>query len=145
MTDTRWTDDLSVGVALIDDQHRMMIDRLNELRRAVETHEGPNKIANTLTFLIEYADLHFSTEEKHMGETGYPGLQDQVSQHGEFKKTLADLEQDYREEGPTHELAQSIDTLLLNWLIKHIRGTDQRFGDFLRENNITITGDDDTQ
>ena len=41
MREVEWTDDLSVGIQLIDDQHKMLIERLNNLATAVERHHGP--------------------------------------------------------------------------------------------------------
>lgn len=37
------------------------------------------------------------------------------------------------DDGPTDELAKSINVFLLNWLITHIKGTDQRLGTYLNE------------
>jgi hemerythrin len=139
MKEVAWTDDLSVGIELIDEQHRMLIQHLNDLTRALDAHEGPTKIAATLNFLIEYADFHFSTEEKHMAANHYPGLTEQQHEHEAFKKVLNDLEVDFKEEGATPDLANAIDVLLINWLIKHIQGVDMKFGTFLQENGITIT------
>jgi hemerythrin len=132
MKKIEWTDDLSVGVNVIDDQHKQLIQHLNNLSKAVEQHQGPSQIGATLGFLIDYTDFHFSAEEKQMEESNYPGLENQKVLHAQFKKTLADLEQDLREEGATHELAGLIDTLLVNWLIKHICSVDVEFGDFLK-------------
>jgi hemerythrin-like metal-binding protein len=138
MQEVQWTDDLSVGVELIDEQHKMLINRLNSLTRALESQQGPTEIAATLNFLIEYTHFHFSTEEKHMAANSYPGLEQHRRKHGEFKATLGSLEEDFREEGATPMLADSIDTLLVNWLIKHIRGVDVEFGAFLKKNGIVI-------
>lgn len=65
MEKIRWSDNLSVGVELIDEQHKMLIQRLNDMTSAIEESKGPNEIARTLNFLIEYTDFHFSAEEKH--------------------------------------------------------------------------------
>ena len=140
MTQLKWTDKLSIGVDLIDEQHRMLIQRLNDMSSAIEFNKGPNEIARTLSFLIDYTDFHFSEEEKHMKEQGYPGLEEHMKNHEEFKNTLADLENDYQEDGATNLLAHSIDTFLINWLINHISGVDVQFGDFLREKGVTLSG-----
>ena len=141
MTTLKWSDKLSVGVDLIDEQHKMLIQRLNDISTAVEFNKGPNEIARTLSFLIDYTDFHFSEEEKHMKDQGYPGLDDHLTKHAEFKTTLANLEQDYKEDGATHLLAHSIDTFLINWLVNHISGVDVKFGEFLREKGVTLSGD----
>jgi hemerythrin len=139
MQEVEWTDDLSVGIQLIDDQHKMLIERLNNLATAVEQHHGPEKIATTLQFLIDYTDFHFSAEEHHMAAQQYPGLDLQKTRHTEFKDTLSNLEADFREEGATHELAESIDTLLGNWLLKHIRTVDVEFGQFVKVKGVVLT------
>lgn len=138
----QWTDDLSVGVDLIDEQHKMLVKRLNDLHAAVAAHQGQNAISSTLGFLIEYAHFHFETEEKYMAESNYPGMEHHQGEHGEYKKTLASLEQDFKEDGATHELAERIDTLLVNWFIDHILAVDMQFSHFLQENNIVLTGNE---
>lgn len=140
MSQLKWTDKLSVGVDLIDEQHKMLIRRLNDMSSAIEFNKGPNEITRTLSFLIDYTDFHFSEEERHMKEQGYPGLDDHIAKHEEFKATLADLEGDYEEDGATHLLAHSIDTFLINWLVNHISGVDVKFGNFLKEKGVTLTG-----
>lgn len=139
MKAVEWTDDLSVGVEVIDEQHKMLIQHLNNLTNAIEQHHGPDKIGATLGFLIDYTECHFSSEEGYMATHGYPELGAHRVQHGQFKTTLSNLEEDFQEEGPTHDLADSIDTLLVNWLINHIRGVDVKFGDFLESNGIVLT------
>lgn len=139
MKQVEWTNDLSVGSELIDEQHKMLIKCLNDFREAVKHHEGPYKIGSALNFLIEYTDFHFSAEEKHMDVSGYPGLDSHRLKHDEYKSTLGNLEQDFKEEGATHELADSIDTLLVNWLLNHIREVDTEFGTFLRGKGTALT------
>ena len=138
MPKIQWSDDLSVGIDLIDQQHQMLIERINDVSAAVEAHHGVEKIAKTLDFLVEYTRFHFSTEEQHMKTHGYPGLEDHHAKHKELKSTLADMERDFREEGATHGLADSLNTLLGNWLIKHIKGVDLPFGTFLREKGVAL-------
>jgi hemerythrin len=48
--------------------------------------------------------------------------------------------QDFEEEGPTQILADAINTFLGNWLIMHIQQVDQKFGAFVKEKGIVITG-----
>jgi hemerythrin len=141
MKEVEWTDDLSIGVEVIDEQHKTLIQHLNNLTRAIEQHLGPEKIGATLGFLIDYTDSHFSSEERHMATHDYHGLGDHKLLHEAFKTTLSNLEEDFREEGPTHELADSIDTLLVNWLLKHICGVDVKFGDFLNSNDIVLANE----
>ncbi len=137
MAKIEWDDSLSVGVGLIDEQHKRLIQKLSDLSDAIDEGHEFNKIIKTLDFMIDYTDFHFSTEEKHMAEHDYPGLDDQKNQHAQFKVTLNHILEDFKEEGPTRALATSINVFLLNWLINHIKGTDLKLGKFFAEKGLT--------
>jgi hemerythrin len=141
MAKVEWNDRLSVGVDLIDEQHKMLLKRLNDFSEAVDSRQGSGEIVRTLEFLVDYTDFHFGTEERHMGAIQYPGLDHHVVKHNEFKATLKNLGEDFEEEGATTALADSINTLLINWLIKHIEAVDQEFGTFLKEKGVTLEGE----
>lgn len=133
MTEIEWNDGLSVGIKLIDEQHKMLIQRIRDLSDAVDQARGLEKILQTLDFMIDYTEFHFSTEEKHMKRLGYPAYDVHMKQHEEFNSTLDRLVEDFEEEGATDALSTSINTFLINWLIKHIKSIDKKFGEFLQE------------
>jgi len=139
MNELKWTDDLSVGVELIDDQHKQLIEHINNLEKAVEQQQGPMEVSDTLSFLTDYTDFHFSMEERNMAAHGYPAFEAHKAKHDEFKAILGKMESEFRDDGPTPILAESIDTLLVNWLLKHIRIVDVEFGAFLKSNGIAIS------
>ncbi len=132
----QWTPDLSVGVDLIDRQHREWISRFNDLEEAVGSLQGPDRIAETLGFLIDYTGFHFDTEERHMEACDYPDLPGHRARHAELRSTLSGLVTDFEEDGATHSLAEAIDTFLGNWLVDHIRSVDARLGDYMRERGL---------
>jgi hemerythrin len=138
MKKMEWDDSLSVGITLIDDQHKMLIQKLNDMACAIDDDKGASNVMNTLNFMIEYTEFHFLTEEKNMSKFNYPGLDAHKKSHGEFTTVLNDLLQDFDEEGGTEALAKSIDTFLVNWLMSHIKGTDVEFGKFLKENDFQM-------
>ncbi len=131
MSSIEWDDSLSIGIRQIDDQHKMLIQKLSDLSDAFRFGHEQDKILKTLDFMIEYTDFHFTAEEKTMAEHDYPGLEYQKSQHEEFKITLNHILEDFKEEGPTPALATSINVFLHNWLIDHIKGVDLKLGEFL--------------
>lgn len=133
MDKIEWNNNLSVGIATIDEQHKMLIQRLQDVSEAIESNLGEGTIAHTLDFLVDYTDFHFTEEEKQMTEHNYPGLALQQEQHKEFKKSLERLEQDFEEDNATKELANHIRTFLFNWLATHIREVDMEFGKFIKD------------
>ena len=133
MSKIEWDESLSIGVDLIDEQHKMLLQRLNDLSKAIEETHGEGGIVQTLDFLIDYTDFHFSDEEKCMDEHDYPGLENQKKQHEEFRVALKHMVEDYEYEGVTRALTTSVNVFLHNWLINHIKGVDHKLGEFLRE------------
>lgn len=133
MTEIKWDDSLSVGIDLIDEQHKMLIQKIQDLSEAVSAARGLEKILQTLEFMIDYTEFHFGTEEKHMTELGYPGTEEHKQRHKEFVSTLNHMVEDFEEDGATEALSTSINTFLINWLIKHIKLIDCKFGEFLQE------------
>ena len=133
MNKFEWDGSLSIGVDLIDEQHKMLIEKLGDLSEALRKSVEHNEILKTLEFMMDYTDFHFTAEEKTMADHDYPGLEFQQQQHAEFKVTLNNILEDFKEEGPTKSLATSVNVFLLNWLIDHIKGVDLKLGEFLSE------------
>jgi len=128
-----WDDSFSVGINLIDEQHKMLIERTNAISEAVEMTRGLEKILQTLSFMIEYTEFHFSAEEKVMKENNYPKFDQHHKLHEDFKDRLNLMVQDFEEEGATTQLSEEITSYLTNWLVNHIKGIDTELGKILQE------------
>lgn len=131
MKTLEWDDTLSIGVDMIDAQHQTWIERFNKVVDAVRERRGASEISKTLGFLVDYTEEHFGTEEARMAETVYPEAEEHLDRHNDIRLTLSGLVEDFREDGPTEELAGDVETFLGNWLIKHIREVDMKLGAFL--------------
>ena len=140
MATMQWEAALSVGVDLIDEQHKKWIGGLNDVATAVEARRGPTEVSRALEFLVDYTQSHFSTEEKLMVESSYPGLDEHRAKHAELRETLQELVKDFDEEGANAKLADAVRSFLSNWLVKHIRDVDTRLGAFVRQKGLTPRG-----
>lgn len=134
-----WDESLSVGVDIIDRQHQTWIARYNSVVDAIGSAGATAPVVSTLDFLLEYTGYHFATEEAVMREAGYPELEDHRAAHAALREAVANLGEDFEEEGSTTALGEAVETLLGTWLIQHIRNTDQRFGAYVRERGIVVT------
>ncbi len=141
MAKMQWDATLSVGVELIDEQHKMWIGRLADLSKVIKAPQVASETVRALEFLIEYTKFHFSTEEELMDKHAYPGVDEHKQKHEDLRATLAGLEQDFREDGLTPALTDAVNNVLLNWLVNHIKTVDVAFGAFLKEKGIVITGE----
>ena len=134
-----WDSSLSVDIKLIDQQHKEWIRHFNRVIDSIELNESASQIGKTLHFLVDYTEIHFSTEEKNMLKSKYANMKEHIKQHDELRNTLNNLIREFRDEGPTNLLINSIETLLNNWLIKHIQETDKKFIDFIQKNKFEIS------
>jgi hemerythrin len=138
MEKMRWQNNLSIGIELIDNQHKRWIEHYNDVVESLTSQESREQLSKTLGFLIDYTEGHFLLEEKHMSSNRYPGFPEHKAKHDELRSTLAALVREFEEEGATIQLSKAIDTFLGNWLIKHIHEVDTKFGVFVRENKIAL-------
>jgi hemerythrin len=130
----KWSEDLSVGVELIDEQHREMFDRINRLLRAIGEIGGAEQVTATADFLQEYVARHFAAEEEQMALHEYPGLTKHKEHHEYFRGRVDALRQKLVEQGPDEKLLVEAQELLVNWLRDHILQVDMAMGRFLKEN-----------
>ena len=131
-----WTEDLAVGITKIDEQHRELFKRINNLLLAIREHRCKAEIDETIRFLDDYARFHFSEEEKRMEEAGYGGLQEHKLQHAVYLKNISELKQQSslpRESGMSYELSVTATQMVVDWIVVHIMKTDKLFGAYIRK------------
>jgi hemerythrin-like metal-binding protein len=114
----QWSDDLSVGIDVIDEHHRYLFDLTNDLFEVVSRKLGSREVARVLKALDQYARIHFRAEERMMAHHGYAGLDRQHHQHHRFEEKL----REFQEELHDTPLTAQFDVLiyLRGWLVQHI-------------------------
>ena len=124
-----WNDNLSVNVRVIDEQHRELVRLINRLHDAMTQGQGQRVLGETVAGLIDYAQIHFRTEEGFFDASDYPGSVAHKKKHEEFVEKVTDFKQGF-DEG---RLMLSLDVMdfLAEWLVKHIQGTDKTYVPFL--------------
>ncbi|HPN84791.1 MAG TPA: bacteriohemerythrin [Victivallales bacterium] len=127
----KWDDTLSVGLEMIDEEHKTLISKINDVSEAISKGMGEAQVAQTIEFLRDYSKKHFSAEENIMETKKYPLTADHKAKHAEFISTIDEIEKDFTEDGATKQLAEAINNLLANWLKKHIRETDTKLARYI--------------
>lgn len=117
-----WDDSLSVGIDAIDEQHRYLIDLINDLFEVVSNKRDSGVVARLIKATITYAKVHFRAEEEMMQHYGYGEMHRHVQQHHAFEAKAFE----FYEELHVNPLAVQFDALryLRDWLIHHIRVED---------------------
>jgi hemerythrin-like metal-binding protein len=129
-----WTDDLDTGVAKIDEQHRILVNSINDANTRLAANSNAEILDQISRDLLSYALYHFETEEDLMQEFGYAennpdDLEAHLRQHREFSAKVVEV----REGIKAGKLISRDDllTFLNGWLINHILKSDKRLGAFI--------------
>ncbi|MGI6622904.1 MAG: hemerythrin family protein [Clostridiaceae bacterium] len=127
-----WTSRLSVGVDLIDEQHKIWFEKANELFEAGRQRRAKEYIITMFDFLDDYTKQHFRDEEAYMEKIRYPEIDAQKKAHASFIENLAKLKQDYNESGGNIMLIVNANKMIINWLTKHISNMDVKIGEYAK-------------
>ncbi len=129
-----WKDEYRVGVKQVDQQHRKLVNLVDELYEAMKMGKGSEGARRVLRGLVDYTKTHFRTEEEFMKTHSYPGLLAHKREHEDLAKQAEELL--YQVE--TGKLSVPIETgkFLKEWLSTHILGTDKKLGIYLMGKGI---------
>lgn len=126
-----WVPDYELGIAEIDDDHRLMVGLINELYEAIRQERGFEVMNRIMDRLLDYAPRHFQTEESLMDENGFPQAEDHKQEHRRFATIIEEMERRRREsQAPA---ALELIMFLSDWLRNHVAGHDRELGIFLAE------------
>jgi|GEM_PF-735349 len=128
-----WTEDLAVSNEEIDSQHQELFRRINAFMEACRRGEREKAIGETMSFLSEYVDFHFGTEERYMQEYSFKGYEKHKEQHDYFKGNVAKLMEDIKEKGVGPDTVIAANSIVVDWLIKHIKTFDPKLASFLKD------------
>lgn len=131
-----WNENYSVGVKEIDQQHQQMIGIINRLYEMVENKNFNDAVvSDILTELVEYADYHFSTEEKYFREFDYPKTESHVEMHNDYRARAGEMKEDY-EAGKKNEVLLDLGNFLNGWWTWHINNTDKEYTECFHQHGL---------
>ena len=120
----QWSDALSVGNSLIDQDHKELVNLVNELHQAVQDGKSSETLGRILQALFTYTQEHFQREELLMEHINYVDKEAHLDQHKKLIDQVVVL-QDAFDRGRV-EVANNTAELLRYWLTHHIMRTDKK-------------------
>lgn len=127
-----WSDAYSVGVYELNDQHMRLVGTINrmiDLASLMKPDEAAIKSAylKVLDDMVQYANVHFGTEERYMQSIGFPAFDDHVEEHKQFFKKTTELKQ----KAAAGEFdIPGTSAYLQAWLTGHILHSDMAYRKF---------------
>src|ERR1035438_7620239 len=122
----RWTHRLSVGVAILDDDHKRLIGIINQLHYGITAGHKRDILQAILGQLVNYTRVHFSREEDLFEQCNYPCALEHMLEHAGFIGRIAELHARLKSE-PADLLNKELMNLLKKWLITHIQVSDKKY------------------
>jgi hemerythrin-like metal-binding protein len=126
-----WNTAMTTGVLDIDDQHRELINKFNELVEAEASGADRKKIGSILDFLQHYAEWHFGTEEKIMDQYQCHIAEKNKKAHDEYRLSFGKLYEQWQNVTGL-DTAVLHDTIveLARWIVNHILTVDNQLHEY---------------
>ncbi len=122
-----WSSSYSVGIKMLDDDHRILISMINKLHQAMIAGQSRSMIAPLIQELKDYTVHHFHNEESHLKKINSPDFEEQRQQHAVFAKRIDEFSTDM--ENGNILLAMKIMPFLNDWLLRHIMSIDMNYSE----------------
>jgi hemerythrin len=129
-----WKDDYSVKVRTIDQQHKKLIELLNQLYDAMRAQKGKEVLGQVLNELVTYTNTHFTFEEGLMQKHSYPAFESHKLQHQMLVKKVLEFQKEFSAGRATGTI--DVMNFLKDWLNDHILGTDRQYASFFETKGV---------
>lgn len=122
-----WTANFETGIELIDEQHKKLVDILNQLAAHLANRSDAIRLNEIFDELADYADYHFKSEEKIWAEYFHEDewYINHEHTHGSFIDEVIALKNN-TDNAPMDDVVYGVVTFLSKWLAYHILDTDKR-------------------
>jgi hemerythrin len=128
----KWSDTYSTGINLIDEQHKGLIDLINDLFNHVTGNKAEERdyFQEVIEQAVQYVKFHFATEEKYMTSIGFPGFAEHKKAHEQFVLTVITTIKDFKEGNKL--TLENFANFLQDWVLSHIAKMDMQYSKFDR-------------
>ncbi len=125
-----WADDMVIDGGPIDQDHRVLVDLVNELHSATVRGAGREIVGAILNRCIVTTREHLTREEEYMERMGFPHQVEHKAGNDSFMEKLYDLQR--KQEAGSITVAAQLSSTLRDWLSLHIRRNDKELRKFER-------------
>ncbi len=120
----QWKPEYSVGVESMDDEHREMINLINDTYDKLESDPDADQIEQCLGDIFSTISMHFALEERLMRKNNYAEYQAHKNDHEELLDQIRDLMDDFAAD--TSSGAVKLEQSLSDWFAGHFSTFDAR-------------------
>jgi hemerythrin-like metal-binding protein len=129
-----WSNDYSVSVTLIDNQHKKLVNLTNSLYTICREKNSDERHAAFLQCVqdaVDYTGYHFGTEETVMKKLDYPFYEKHHKEHQDFVAKVLALTGELKK--ATYVNPVGFVHFLKFWILNHIAKTDKDMGNYIAQ------------
>jgi hemerythrin len=126
-----WSDDYLVHVRVIDNDHKDLVQIVNNLHDSIKAGSSRAEIGRIIASLATYVSEHFEREEGLMEEYDYPGLTGHKRMHRRLARTVHAIRKLFGEDPRQIDPAKLLN-FLKEWLVHHILEEDVAYVPYLQ-------------
>ncbi len=120
-----WKEKYSVKVKKIDDQHKKLFKLINCFHDAEAECKGRKGSMDAINAMLEYARVHFSTEEGYFEKFIFPGAKAHIKEHEAFTKKAIRLYDNFK--GTKGDVSKEMLDYLKEWWTNHVTKVDRGY------------------
>ncbi|MDR0468326.1 MAG: bacteriohemerythrin [Campylobacteraceae bacterium] len=118
-----WDASYEIGISVIDNQHKRIVEYINELHGAFVS-KNKESVSVVLIALADYTVSHFAFEESLMEQAGYLFLEPHKKVHEKFVETVSRYINDFHK---GEDISGKLMAELQIWLTHHILHDDKDY------------------
>ena len=128
-----WSSHYSMGIKLIDDQHKGLIDFVNDLFNHSNGNEEEERayFKDVIHVAVSYAKTHFATEEKYMLATKFQGYAEHKKAHDKFILNVVHTVKDF--DAGKRLVLEKFAYFLKDWILCHVAGMDVLYAQYFKK------------
>jgi len=128
-----WSDSYSMGVKLIDDQHKGLLNFVNDLFNHSTGNEAEERayFTEVIQQAVQYIKMHFQTEEKLMVSTKFPGYAEHKKTHDDFTLTVIKSVKDF--DSGKRLVLEKFAYFLKDWVLTHVAIVDRQYAEYFKK------------
>jgi hemerythrin len=128
-----WSPTFSVGVKIIDDQHKELLNLTNDLfnHSTGDPEQEAEYFNKVIHQAVDYVKVHFATEEKIMKATRFDGYTAHKQEHDVFVLTTVEAVKEFNVSKKIN-LVQ-FTRFLKDWILTHIAVMDKGYFEYFKK------------
>jgi hemerythrin-like metal-binding protein len=120
-----WDNSFSVNHTTMDADHKQLVQMIGTLHEAMKAGQSKTVLELLVTKLSDYAQTHFSREEKYLTEKKHPDVDTQIQQHKVFLDKVAEFKRNF--ERGQMVVAATMLPFINEWFLNHVMKVDMKY------------------